>query len=409
MPAGKVSGVIQDLIDKGLFDRLPPTFSAFFFEQFQDWQLLFPAEKDYLQRLFQLLDRSNPAAVTSLFTPLREVERKMGIDAKTWPRREFGLEQVAFVNHSPHYGEWRNAISFAFSRIDPVLDAEAARSSKPALVIVTAPAELSTDPGHMWQRLPHTGKRMRVEVPDGADYLSLAMTGGSGKSIMDLNAEKGYDAWAISANQPLAALQSGVRLSYDGLKSYRLKLMAEVRRILESGEARTPRQLNERLRHLNIHASEGGLGPDEILAEFVRAVFLAGNGTLLINNTFVEWSALQAIRRARPSVMMISFGIRNKLKPFSSMLIYTDQETASPIPDQMDVLGTSVDLEIFYRYIWQEFEKYARYRRNTGYVFLSDGMDELFCIGPPDFPLLSSKEPLTLTDIFTGSKEWLNL
>jgi hypothetical protein len=235
------------------------------------------------------------------------------------------------------------------------------------------------------------------------------VSGGFGKSIVELNTKDGYDSWAISANQPLAAAQSGIRLSYDGLKSYRLRLMAEVRRILESGEARTPRQLNEELKRLNIHPSESGFAADAILAEYVRAVLLAGNGTLLINNTFVEWAALQAIRRARPSVMMISFGIRNRLKPFSSMLIYTDQETASPIPDQMDVLGTSVDLEIFYQYLWQEFEKYPRYRRNTGYVFLIDGMDELFCIGPPDFPLLSSKEPLRLTDVFAGSKQWLNL
>ena len=36
-----------------------------------------------------------------------------------------------------------------------------------------------------------------------------------------------------------------------------------------------------------------------------------------------------------------------------------------PIPDQMDTLGTSVDLEIFYQYLWQECEKYAEYRRKT--------------------------------------------
>jgi predicted NACHT family NTPase len=140
----------------------------------------------------------------------------------------------------------------------------------------------------------------------------------------------------------------------------------------------------------------------------VRAVLLTGNGTLLINNTFVEWAAIQAIRRARPSAMLISFGVRNKLKPFSSMLVYSDQETASPIPDQMDSLGTYVDLEIFYQYIWQEFEKYAEYRNNTAYLFLADGLEELFCIAPPDFPLLHAKAPLKLPSIFAGAREWLN-
>ena len=53
-----------------------------------------------------------------------------------------------------------------------------------------------------------------------------------------------------------------------------------------------------------------------------------------------------------PSVTLISYGIRNKIKPFSSLLIYADQETASPIPTQADMLGSYVDLEIFHQYIW---------------------------------------------------------
>ena len=46
---------------------------------------------------------------------------------------------------------------------------------------------------------------------------------------------------------------------------------------------------------------EGELEP--ILAEFTRAVLLNGNGTLLIDNTFVEWATVQAVRRARPSLL----------------------------------------------------------------------------------------------------------
>lgn len=410
MPSGsKVSPVIQHLIDKGLFERLPPTFSTFFFEQFRDWHLLFPAERDYLERLFQLLDRSDPSAVRSIFGPLRGVEQKMHINDKTWPRRQFGLEQVNFLNHSPYYEEWRTAISFVFSRVDPLLDDEIARKGRPALIIVTAPAEISTDPDRMWLRLQRRGKRVALEIPENSDYLNLVLTGGSGRSIVELSSKNRYDSWAVSADKLHDSVQNGIRLSYEALKSYRLRLMKEVRRLLESGEVRTPRELNERLKRLNILASEGGFAADETLAEFVRAVFLAGNGTLLINNTFVEWATLEAVRRARPAAMLISFGVRNKLKPFSSLLIYTDQEAASPIPDQMDVFGTSVDLEIFYQYIWQEFEKYPQYRNNTAYLFIADGMDELFCIGPPDYPLLTMKTPVRLADVFSYSREWLNV
>jgi hypothetical protein len=57
----------------------------------------------------------------------------------------------------------------------------------------------------------------------------------------------------------------------------------------------------------------------------------------------------------------------------------------------------------------QEFEKYAEYRNNTAYLFLADGLEELFCIAPPDFPLLTAKAPLKLPAILASVKEWLNV
>jgi hypothetical protein len=90
------------------------------------------------------------------------------------------------------------------------------------------------------------------------------------------------------------------------------------------------------------------------------------------------------------------------VKPFSSLLIYANQETTNPIPTQIDTLGTYIDLEVFYQYIWQEFEKYPEYRRNTVYLFAADGMDEMFLIAPPDF---QHEAPLKVAHI----KSWLGL
>jgi hypothetical protein len=101
--------------------------------------------------------------------------------------------------------------------------------------------------------------------------------------------------------------------------------------------------------------------------------------------------------------------VRNKLKPFSSLLVNADQETASPVPTQMDTLGTYVDLELFYQYTWQEFEKYAEYRKNTAYLFVSDGAEELLCIAPADFPLLAAPKPVKLLRVFDFAKEWIGV
>jgi hypothetical protein len=200
--------------------------------------------------------------------------------------------------------------------------------------------------------------------------------------------------------------KQNIALNYDALDAYRTKLMQEVRGMLDAKQMRGPRELGAELRKLKTSAPPGRLGEDRLMAEFLRSVLLAGNGTLLINNTFAEWGTVQAIRRARPVVTVTSFGIRNKVKPFSSLLIYSDQETSSPVPTQSDTLGTYVDLEVFHQYVWQEFEKYAEYRRNTVYVFAAEGVEELMVIAPPDFALLRAGKS-TLEKVHGELAQWI--
>jgi len=417
----KTSPILQALLDKGVLDHLPVSFSAFCIDQMREWDLLFPAERSYYERLFGLLDRSNPQTVERLFAPIRELEPKMGVNEKTWPAGRFTLEQVDFLNRNPFYPEWRRAVAAVFAELDPVLDAEIARSGHARLVIVLGPSDLPVDPSRMWTRLPHRGKRIGIHLPDHLeDFVPLLLTGekqGHAATIAELFAagKNGgpYTSWIVESGSTLSNLginsPSVVKYGYTVLDAYRKRLMREVQHVVESQEVAGPRQLSARLKQLKILSSEGHLAHDPILAEFARAILLSGNGTLLINNTFVEWATVQAVRRARPSVAVIGFGIRNKVKPFSNLLIYTDQDAANPIPSQMDTLGSYVDLEVFHQYIWQEFDKYAEYRNNTAYLFAGEGMEEALVIAPPDFPLLATAGPFPLLDVFHHMNDWLGV
>jgi hypothetical protein len=417
----KASPAIEKLIEDGLFDGLPVTFSTFFYEQILEWNLLFPAEKSYYERFFGLLAKLTPTDLDRLFAEVRAAERQMGVTEAIWPKRTFTLQQVDFLNRSPHYPVWRKAVSGIFAEIDPRLDAEAALHGRPNLVVVLSPAEIPAGPDRLWTRIRQHGRRTPLETPgDGGDYVSLLLTGkpraAAAPSIADLFAaahgSAPYGAWCVEAGDSLAGLSNHpdvVRLSYQRLADYRARLQKQVQQVVEDEHVRGPQQLGVRLKQMKIRPGEGELGSDAVLGEFARATLLSGNGTLLINNTFVEWASLQAVRRARPTLTLISYGIRNKVKPFSSLLIYADQEATTPIPTQADMLGTYVDLEIFHQYIWQEFMKYAEYRRNTAFLFVADGADELLSIAPADFPLLSARQPQKLDAVFGAMKDWLAL
>lgn len=418
MPGTKLSPLMQELIDKGLFDRLPVTFTTYFYDRVKNWELLFPAERNYFERLFRLLDRSSSEEVTRLFAPLRDLEVRMGVNEKSWPRREFTLAHVDFLNRSPHYAAWRGVIADIFGQLDPLLDAEVARSGRRRLALILSPAELPVGPDRMWLRLRGRGKRIPLDlspVPTG-DFLTVLLSGppNAEKNLLQeyasARASSPYDIWLVEAGDRLwPRTNAGVRLSHAALSQYRARLMEEVRKGIEERRVQGPRQLGEMLRQIDVKTEIPWIDRDPLLADFTKSVLLNGNGTLLLNNTFVEWATLQAARRARPSLVVVSFGVRNKIKPFTNVLIYVDQERASPIPSQMDTLGSYVDLEVFYSYLLEGFEKYAEYRRNSAFLLVGEAMDEMLLIAPSDFPLTSADAPVALAEVHAACRSWLAL
>ena len=58
-----------------------------------------PNRRAALERAFPEVDR--------LFQPIRDAEARMGVNDRTWPKGEFTLDQVDFLNRNPRYPEWR--------------------------------------------------------------------------------------------------------------------------------------------------------------------------------------------------------------------------------------------------------------------------------------------------------------
>jgi hypothetical protein len=390
------------VIEQPNFDSFPVTFGGYISEQVRSWDELFPAERDYFTRLASLLKE----APREFFDPLLALEARMGVTEKVWPRGKFTLEQVDFLNRNPYYPAWRAEIARIFSIIDPQLDDQVRKKGRPRLIVVLSPADLPVGPDRLWLRIAQHGKRVKLEAPENAASLLVE----DGKSLLDLTAEKAgpYEAWSVEVDNGAASSSKhprAVRLSYRNLEAYRLRLMNEVRRVTESESIQGPRQLGARLKGLKVRDAEAEFATDPALNEFVRATLLNGNGTLLVNNTFVEWAAAQAIRRAKPTFLYAGFGIRNKVKPFSSLLIYSDQEKANEIPTQADMLGSYVDLEILYQYVWREHLKFVEYKNNTALLFAAEGVDEALLIAPPDFPVWS--EGASLAKVRAALRGWL--
>ena len=112
--------------------------------------------------------------------------------------------------------------------------------------------------------------------------------------------------------------ESGTTLSYARLRGYRDELTRALYEKVQKG-VESPQAFAAYARSLKI-APGSGVFPHEadVMQAFVRDVFLTGNGTLFVNNTFVEWAAVQALKRAQPRLLVARYGVRDKMKPFSS-------------------------------------------------------------------------------------------
>jgi len=76
------------------------------------------------------------------------------------------------------------------------------------------------------------------------------------------------------------------------------------------------------------------------------------------------------------------FGVRDKMKPFSSLLLFSSPRPTDQVPSLEDPLGSFVDVEQLAYYVWLSAEKSAAYRGKTLYLLLAEGVDEMRAIRP---------------------------
>ena len=139
------------------------------------------------------------------------------------------------------------------------------------------------------------------------------------------------------------------------------------------------------------------------MRQFVIDLFLSGNGALIFSNSFVEWAACEALRRARPRVMVARFGMRSKPKPFTSIAVFENQQRISSLPDVDDPENSAVDALILARYVWLSASRYPEQDR-TICLCVSEFSNTAYLIAPADkSPGWSTERSLTPEDVY----KWL--
>jgi len=407
--------------------HLPATVHASILVELQKWPTLFQPEQRYQQGLLEHLSRLPKSSLDSATAGIARIEGQAGVN-KVTDRHPAGFQDAAqaLLRQRGLQVAWRSEVDSFFRTIDPALEARLYPADAPRrLVVQIYGSGIAVQRDRLWSRFKGAGVRVPLDLAGtkGTEpflrQLLGAPAGGGGPTLFNAAISSSpLDTWLIESHEALHGLfdagqtttssAAPIGLSYDRLRQYRDDLTRALNAKIQSG-VESPQAFAAYARSLQIAPPAGALlSSADILVAFVRDVLLTGNGTLLMNNTFVEWAAVQALKRAQPRVLITRFGVRDKMRPFSSMVMFSQPRPSDQLPSVQDPAGSFVDVEQLSYYVWLNAEKTPAYRGKTLYLFLAEGVDEMLAIRS-DRPAASASglPPASLSDVHATMAHWL--
>ncbi len=388
-----------------MIGRLPPTFRPALNEQLRNWNLLFPAEQTLLEGQLDWLAKLPPGELDNLFAPIIELERNM--DLPRWNSTAAGLnvQDTGRLARSSSYPRWREEVEKIFSRIDEGVSQSGQLRRVRRLVVSVLPAGLDIGTQPVWPDLARRGTWVPLASPFGQFLIPFALS--LAGRTPPATVEPIEATWVFECQPRLSAALDSAHatvLCWEALEPLRREFLARLNTIRRDLTAVD--QANEQLKRIDISRFIGRADKTPQVREFVRSVFLSGNGSLVFNNSFVEWGASEALRRVQPQVLLTCFGIRPKLKPFSSMVLFEDQHRANPVVDENDPGGSLADALILSEYVYHSAQRTANRQTMPLTLMAAADLDRLLVLGP-NVPVPAG-ERLTLEELTGFALRWLS-
>jgi hypothetical protein len=430
--ADKLPEDVQDALNKGVLKRLPLTFLPFVNQQLNQWEYLFPNERQSVERLILYVSSLNSEQAASLFKDVVDLEEKMGVRHWQFSTSEQTILNSSQLARSPYFQDWRRAVQVVFDAADEhaLKTRGAETNSGNRLVLLDIPQPLPVDAASVWRRWQGIGRPMKLDLGPASDPHSAlevlltgvpnaagARSGGLLDAAMARPEASSANTWVVDAGRSLvdgivgrepssAAATKATLLSYGRLDLYRQSFSREMntmRKDLADADA-----VFDRLRKVEVTPwCPPEVASDPAVREFLRALYLTGNGAVIFGNSFVEWGASEAFRRARPLFLAAQFGVRSKPKPFTGVAVFDNPDQVNPLPAVDDLPGSAVDAQMLALYVWLAAIRFEEYQHATACVCVAGSLSQCYVVAPPEFGLWQETEPVSLDRLGHTLRAWI--
>lgn len=427
---GSIPENLKNALDKGVVKRLPVTFLPFVNQQLREWDVLFPNERQSVEYLLLYVDSLSPDQSSALFRDTLELEDKMEVRKWNFSTTEQTIENASLLARTSHYQDWRKAVQSVFDAADRYAQTSGnAVAVGNRLVLLEIPRPLELSANAPWSRWQGIGRPIELDTASIAkskgilDSLLVSSAGQSSsasnsllKRLASYSRSRAADLWIVDAGRSLVDLvlsQSPTRsesatpvlLSYARLDQYRQNFSHEMntmRKDLTDADA-----VFDRLRKVDVTSWCPPEAEDPAVREYLRALYLSGNGAVIFGNSFVQWGSSEAFRRARPRFLAAKFGMRSKPKPFTGVAVFDNPDQVNPLPAVDDLPGSAIDAQILALYVWLAATRYGEYQSATACVCVAESLSQAYIVAPPEFPVKNDTKRISIDELRNALCDWM--
>ncbi len=365
--------------------QLPLSFLPFLLKEMVSLDTKFPTERQEL--VFQL----------DYLAALSPVERDRNMSAFAGLRLTPELESFDWINLPGQFLERLSSHLWATSQMDTfrsaseqyMKDFRAAHPDQapqiPRLAIVLVGQGVATNTYPLFRKLRRQGAYFgKVDGINGLGHIRQFVEARVAAQPAP------YAHWLIDGAQPSWMNPQLALVSYEDLSSVRSALTAKMAQAFES--RMSPEALRTMLAKMT--PSDLGMQPNtssEVLDHFKVGLFTEGSGTQIYSTTFVQWTAREALRRAKPLTLVARFTPRQRDAPMNELLNGSFKHTLDPA-------GSLVDADMGAWYTWIDLQRLPGADSSSFLVWFENG-SEAVAVGPSFTRATEDNAPVKLGEL----------
>jgi hypothetical protein len=380
-PTAKATAIEYLLV----LQQLPLSFLPFLLKEIISLDWKFPAERDELVQQLVYLKSLSVIQRAGEMATFEQLHLSPDLQAFDW------------VNMPGQFLEKLSSQLWATSQMDAFRSAsqqymqdfrtahpdEAPAVARLAVVLIGQGASASRYP--LFRKLRRQGTYFsRIDGAQGVEHV-VQLVESRAASQQVPYAHWFIDGGQIHLSNPLVAL-----ISYSDLASVRMSLTSKMRQAFES--RMSPEALRTMLagmtpEDLGMNSTQG----DPVLNHFKVTLLTEGSGTQIYSTTFVQWTAREALRRAKPLTLVARFTPRQREAPMNELLNGTFKNTTDPG-------GSLVDADMGAWYTWISLQRLPGADQSSFLAWFEDH-NEAVAVGPSFVKATEDNSPIGFPEL----------